>query len=88
MVHATSPTYEKFLNAREQTINATIEEVEALARDLAEEIARLEPPADMIVGLANGAWLPTKVVADTLGLPGHMVKVRPPGKPLQAEGSP
>jgi hypoxanthine phosphoribosyltransferase len=79
MAYALSTTYDKFLNARDQTIQATIEEVESLARDLAYEISKLDPPADMIVGLANGAWLPTKVVAETLGLPGHMVKVRRKG---------
>lgn len=78
-MNATSTTCDKFVKARDQTINATIEEVETLARDLAKEIAKLEPKADMVVGLANGAWLPTKVVADTLGLPGHMVKVRRKG---------
>ena len=62
MAYALSTTYDKFLHARDQTIHATIEEVESLARDLAYEISKLDPPADMIVGLANGAWLPTKVV--------------------------
>jgi hypoxanthine phosphoribosyltransferase len=79
MASQKSAAYTMFLHAKEQSINATIADVTDLARDLAGEIAALSPRADMIVGLANGAFLPAKVVGETLGLPWHMVKVRRKG---------
>ncbi|WP_419898816.1 phosphoribosyltransferase [Roseomonas sp. USHLN139] len=59
--------------------NMTLVEAEQLSRHLAVELAARGTPYDVIIGLANGALLPTQVVADQLGIPFHMVKVRRQG---------
>lgn len=74
-----SASYAKFLEAKPHTIQTTIGESIDLAHDMAAEIGQLDPAPDMIVGLANGAFLPAKVVGETLQLPWHMVKVRRKG---------
>ena len=74
-----SEVHARFGAAPDQTIYASVADMEALSRDLAAEIAALDPPAEMIVGLANGAFLPAKIVGETLGIPWHMVKVRRKG---------
>lgn len=60
-------------------LNMTLTEAEQLSRRLGRELHRLPGHFDLIVGLANGALLPTKVVAETLDLPFEMVKVRRQG---------
>ena len=82
MIARTAPlssTHAKYLDAPSQSQHVTIAEAEALGRDLAASarMQGLEP--DLVVGLANGAFLPAKTVADALGVPFRMVKVRRKG---------
>ncbi|WP_165073346.1 phosphoribosyltransferase [Paludisphaera rhizosphaerae] len=79
MIDTRSQTYRRFLEARGQTIYATVSETRELSRELADEVGRMDPPAEIIVGLANGALLITKEISETLGVPGHMVKIRRKG---------
>lgn len=55
-------------------VTMTIPEAEELSHEIAREIIRDGQMPDL--GLANGALLPTKVVADTLGVPFRILEVR------------
>ncbi len=70
---------EKYLQAPPHSEHMSIEEAETLGRDLARSVTDTGLRPDLVVGLANGAFLPAKTVADTLGLSFHMVKVRRKG---------
>jgi phosphoribosylpyrophosphate synthetase len=70
-------THQKYLSLEKKSF-MTIEESVDLSRQLAVEVERTGR-GDLVVGLANGALLPTKVVADELGLPFEIVKVRRKG---------
>lgn len=74
-----SAAYSKYLNAPPQSKHITVEESEQLARDLAHIVRANAIATDLVVGIANGAVLPTKVVAELLCLPWYMVKVRRKG---------
>jgi hypoxanthine phosphoribosyltransferase len=63
----------------EQKVFMTMPEAEELSRDLAGEILAFDRCPDLLVGLANGALLPTKIVADQLAAPFEMVQVRRQG---------
>lgn len=76
---AHSSTYEKYLHAASQSEHVTIGEAEELGRDLAANVRAQGLQPDLVVGLANGAFLPAKTVADALGVPFEMVKVRRKG---------
>jgi hypoxanthine phosphoribosyltransferase len=72
-----SDAYTKFQNI-DHTVYMTMEEAIALSRDLADTIDGAGGP-DMLVGLANGALLPMKTVADELGLRFHVIYIRRKG---------
>ena len=74
-----SSTYTKYLDAPAQSQHVTIEEAEALARDLAAKVQASGLQPDLVVGLANGAIFPATIVAQSLDLPCHIVKVRRKG---------
>lgn len=57
----------------------TMMEAEQLSRCLAAALQQRAVPADLVVGLANGALVPAHVVAQALGLPCHMVRLRRQG---------
>jgi adenine/guanine phosphoribosyltransferase-like PRPP-binding protein len=57
----------------------SLPEAEELSREMACVMAKAGQKPDLIVGLANGALLPTKVVAETLGIPFRIVAVRRQG---------
>jgi adenine/guanine phosphoribosyltransferase-like PRPP-binding protein len=59
----------------DQKIFMTLREAEVLSHDLAAEIMAVERP-DLLVGIANGALLPTKIVADDIGVPFQIVHMR------------
>jgi adenine/guanine phosphoribosyltransferase-like PRPP-binding protein len=65
--------------AEQDKVNMTLPEAEALSRYLAGELRRTGNPVDLAVGLANGAILPTVVIAEELNIPYQMVKVRRQG---------
>ena len=72
-----SSAYFKFLDI-DKTVYMTMEEAIALSRDLADTIDLSGRP-DMLVGVANGALLPMKVVSDELGLSMRVVHLRRKG---------
>ena len=80
---APSRSHEKYLHAAPQSAHVTVEEAEELGRDLAREVAAAGLRPDLVVGLANGAFLPAKTVADALGVPFQMVKVRRRGSRIK-----
>jgi hypoxanthine phosphoribosyltransferase len=57
----------------------TVQEAANLSVALAEASTNEGGSFDFVVGIANGALLPTKVVADTLDLPYRIVRVRRQG---------
>lgn len=69
-----SDAYAKY-RALDQKVFMSMHEAEGLSHDLAIEILAVEKP-DLLVGIANGALLPTKVVADHIGVPFKMVRMR------------
>ena len=79
--HATarprSDAYAKFLDI-DRTVYMTMGEAVGLSRDLADDVASSGRP-DMLVGLANGALLPMKVVADELGVRFQVIHLRRKG---------
>ena len=58
-------------------------DAENLSRRLADEIAGSFGRPDLLVGIANGAIVPTKLVADRLGDPYEMVKIRRQGSRIK-----
>lgn len=72
-----SSAYAKFLEIN-QTVFMTMEEAIALSRDLADTIDLSGRP-DTLVGVANGALLPMKIIADELGIRFQVIHVRRKG---------
>jgi hypoxanthine phosphoribosyltransferase len=72
-----SSAYAKFL-AIDHMVYMTMEEAIALSRDLASTIDTTGRP-DLLVGVANGALLPMKIVADELGIPLRVIHLRRKG---------
>jgi hypoxanthine phosphoribosyltransferase len=60
-------------------LQMSVREAVCLSIALARESSRSASRFDLVVGIANGALLPTKVVADELGVPFEIVKVRRKG---------
>jgi hypoxanthine phosphoribosyltransferase len=78
--HAIAPrssAYAKFLDI-DQTVYMTMEEAIALSRDLADTI-NISGRPDMLLGVANGALLPMKIVADELGIRFQVIHLRRKG---------
>jgi adenine/guanine phosphoribosyltransferase-like PRPP-binding protein len=71
-------TFRRYAVTHEK-LNMTLPEAEQLSRYLGSELKRSSDRIDLAVGLANGAILPTKIVAEVLGVPFQMVKVRRQG---------
>ncbi len=63
-------------------IHVSLADAEALSVGLAAAMAAQAP--DLLVGLANGALLPTWIVADRLGVPFEMVRIQREGGRLKA----
>ena len=77
---ATQSAHEKYLGlTTNHSVVMSLPEAEELSRHLAQTIMASGDRPDLIVGIANGALLPTKVVSDTLGLPFRIVRVRRQG---------
>jgi hypoxanthine phosphoribosyltransferase len=72
-----SSTHAKFLDI-DQTTYMTMEEAIDLSQDLADAIDSSGRP-DMLVGVANGALLPMKIIADELAIPFQVIHVRRKG---------
>jgi hypoxanthine phosphoribosyltransferase len=72
-----SDAYAKFLEIN-QTVYMTIGEAIALSQDLAGTIDSDGRP-DMLAGVANGALLPMKVIADELAVPFQVIHLRRKG---------
>jgi hypoxanthine phosphoribosyltransferase len=67
----------------DRKVYMTLEEAIGLSQALAARVRALAPTAELAVGLANGAVMPTWIVAEALGIPFHMVKVRRQGSRLK-----
>jgi hypoxanthine phosphoribosyltransferase len=72
-----SSAYTKYLSASERSY-MTMQEAIALSHDLADVIEDAGAP-QMLVGVANGALLPLKIVADQLKIPFHVIYIRRKG---------
>ncbi len=57
----------------------TMQDAEASSRDLATKIRTFDGQPDMVVGPANGALVPAKIVADLLKVPLEIVYIRRKG---------
>lgn len=57
----------------------TVEEAVTLSRELAARVRTLEPAPALVVGVANGAFLPATVVARELGVPLEMIRIQQRG---------
>ncbi len=75
---ARSAAYAKYRSASQKTF-MSMSEAEDLSRDLGAEILAADRRPDLVVGLANGALLPTKIVSDTLQVPFEIVHLRRQG---------
>lgn len=63
----------------EEKIFMTLEESIDLSKGLAERVLEADYKPDYIIGIANGALLPTHVVADELKLPFEYIRMRRQG---------
>jgi adenine/guanine phosphoribosyltransferase-like PRPP-binding protein len=68
----------KFGNAT-SPLQMSVREAVGLSIALARLSSQRAAPFDLVVGIANGALLPAKAVADELGIPCEIVKVRRKG---------
>ncbi len=57
----------------------TVDEAAELSRELAKRAIKTDIQFDEVVGIANGAFLPTIIIADSLGLPYQMLRIRRKG---------
>ncbi|HTJ56939.1 MAG TPA: phosphoribosyltransferase [Devosiaceae bacterium] len=80
--HNLSAAFAKYQHTLEKDF-MPMSEAEALSRDLATVIARKNITGDVIVGLANGALVPARIVSDELGLPLEIVFVRRQGSRIK-----
>ncbi|MFC7736371.1 phosphoribosyltransferase [Roseomonas sp. GCM10028921] len=65
--------------ATQEKLYMTMPEAEALSRQVGRELKRVPDRFDLVVGLANGALLPARIIAEELDVPYEMVKVRRQG---------
>lgn len=66
----------KYSSAADHSIDMPMHDAEKLSALLAVRIkAKIEPP-DLLVGLANGALMPTVICSELLGVPFHVICVR------------
>lgn len=75
-------TYERHAQL-DRKVYMTLDDAIGLSHALAQRARALQPRPELAVGLANGAVLPTRIVAEALGIPFHMVKVRRRGSRLK-----
>ena len=66
---------QRFARATSKAI-VSLDEAMNLATSLGQRIEEIRPPADLVVGLANGGILPAIVAAKTAGLDCEIVRVR------------
>lgn len=57
----------------------TVNEAVELSRELAKRAVQTDIQFDEVVGIANGACLPTTIIAESLGLPFQMLRIRRKG---------
>ena len=67
---------EQYRTAAHHSIKMSVAEAEALSRLLARRIVEHAGKPDIIVGLANGALLPTTICGEEIGIPARIVMVR------------
>lgn len=67
----------------DDTIFMSVEEAKVLSEELAERAKQLNIEFDEIVGIANGARLMTTIIAEKMGLPFQMLKIRRKGSVIK-----
>ena len=77
-----SPAFTRYEHLLEKS-HMTILEAEQLSADLARIVRHRELRFDVVVGIANGALLPMRIVAEELGLPEEIVRVRRQGSRIK-----
>ncbi|WP_426955250.1 phosphoribosyltransferase family protein [Muricoccus radiodurans] len=70
-----SEAYDRYATATEKMFMSMAEACD-LSADLARAVEAMGGLPDLVVGLANGALLPTKIVADELDRPFEIVRIR------------
>lgn len=63
----------------EEKVFMSLEESICLSKGLAESVSTAEYEPDYVIGIANGALLPTHIVAHELGLPFEYIRMRRQG---------
>lgn len=61
----------------------SMDECIALSGEVGRRIAALDPPADIVIGLANGGTLPAIVAAEEAGLECEIIKIRRKGSRIK-----
>jgi hypoxanthine phosphoribosyltransferase len=83
-----TPTTEQEVLEKYQTTDKklymTLDESVSLSISLARQIHEKGGQFDKVIGIANGALLPTKVIADTLGLPYSFITIRRKGSSIKS----
>ncbi len=82
-VSATSAILNKYRTATTK-MNMTLEESIRICEHLADEVTRCGVQYDAIVGIANGALLPTRVIADRLAMPCEFIRLRRQGSSIKS----
>jgi hypoxanthine phosphoribosyltransferase len=77
-----SKTISKYSQTNEKLF-MTMEEVFCLSQELSRRIGREHPQIEKVVGIANGAAMMTKIIADELDLSFDMVRIRRNGSFLK-----
>lgn len=77
-----SAAFDKYHSLQRKSHMSVAEAVE-LSKELARRARAMDASFAKVVGLANGALLPSRVAADELGLPHHMVRVRRSGSRIK-----
>ncbi len=75
-------TIDKYVSL-EKKVYMSVAEADELSRALGHQFARLTPPPDLAVGLANGALMTTRIAAEEFGIPYIIVKVRRKGSRIK-----
>ena len=76
-------TVQKYIQSERKTFMSVSESV-TLSHEIASRIVSTDFEPDLVVGVANGALLMTKIISDDLQLPMQMVKIRRKGSSIKS----
>lgn len=80
--HGFAPDIQKYRDTDDKLF-MSIEEAISICEALADEVKASGCPIDVVIGIANGALLPTRVIADRLGMPYEFVRYRRRGSTIK-----